>query len=323
MDDLRRAKEDTEGTSSRPPLGGIQAAGPPTAVQLAEVERQMTGFEKATIRWTRTAGIMSCFAALFVCAQWWEMHEGGADTHNLAVAAANQAAWTQRLATVADTESGDMKELAEHTKTVADQALIQAQAARDSVKAFQAELSQARKETEVAQEAQRALVKVDVAINGDPHLDSDGSAHASFTFVPHNIGHSTALDVTVYAKLHAMLTESLTFEGLEERFCEDFRVPTGKPHDIFPGDSYSEQIDIAMASNEVKKASTPEAPQLFMQLSGCVQYRSGPSSRDLHQTPFDYVLADTINTSTGKVEIERKGIRLFNVTDTTSKSSKY
>ncbi len=71
------------------------ATGPATAEQLTEVEEQMTGFEKSTLRWAKTAVIMSGLAALFVCGQWWEMHKGSTDTHNLAAAAGSQAtaAW--------------------------------------------------------------------------------------------------------------------------------------------------------------------------------------------------------------------------------------
>jgi hypothetical protein len=67
-------------------------ASPATAEQLTEVEEQMSGFEKSTLRWAKTAVIMSGLAAIFVCAQWWEMHKGGIDTKNLATAAGTQAA---------------------------------------------------------------------------------------------------------------------------------------------------------------------------------------------------------------------------------------
>ena len=57
---------------------------------LSPNKEQMSGFEKATLRWARAAVIMSLLAAVFVCAQWWEMHEGGIDTHKLADAAVTQ-----------------------------------------------------------------------------------------------------------------------------------------------------------------------------------------------------------------------------------------
>ncbi len=59
--------------------------------QLNGIEREMTGFERATLRWARVAVIMSGLAALFVCLQWWEMRQGGIDTHTLATATKTQA----------------------------------------------------------------------------------------------------------------------------------------------------------------------------------------------------------------------------------------
>ncbi|WP_058185995.1 lysozyme inhibitor LprI family protein [Terracidiphilus gabretensis] len=82
-----------------------QATSDTAAQQLAKGEKEMSGFEKSTLRWAKTAVIMSGLAALFVCGQWYEMHEGGADTHNLATAAGTQAAQTTNLATSAGTQA--------------------------------------------------------------------------------------------------------------------------------------------------------------------------------------------------------------------------
>jgi hypothetical protein len=64
-----------------------------------------------------------------------EMHTGGEDTHNLALAAVNQATWTQRLAESTGTQSDRtrdladrMKDQADRTKTIAEQAIVQANA---------------------------------------------------------------------------------------------------------------------------------------------------------------------------------------------------
>ena len=118
---------------------------PTTTQQFQEVKERMTAFEKSTVRWTRVAVGVSILAAIFVCAQWWEMHEGGKDTHDLAVAAGNQATWTQRLADSAKIQSDKtqaladrtkdladrMKDQADQTKAMAGQAIIQANAARE------------------------------------------------------------------------------------------------------------------------------------------------------------------------------------------------
>ena len=66
-------------------------AKPATEQQLRNVEQQMTGFERSTLRWTKVAVILSGIAAILICAQWWEMHSGGVDTAKLAQAAVDQA----------------------------------------------------------------------------------------------------------------------------------------------------------------------------------------------------------------------------------------
>lgn len=96
---------------------------PATGQQLANVEKEMTGFELATLRWAKVAVLLSGLAAIFVCAQWWEMHTGGQDTHALAVAAGTQADRTKDLA-------DQMKLQADRTKDIADQAAIQAKASK-------------------------------------------------------------------------------------------------------------------------------------------------------------------------------------------------
>lgn len=97
MDDQAPATQDGNKSDAAPsPLDvanpdSSETAKPATAQQLQEVEEQMTGFEKATLRWAKVAVLMSFLAAAFVCAQWYEMHSGGVDTHTLAVAAKESA----------------------------------------------------------------------------------------------------------------------------------------------------------------------------------------------------------------------------------------
>src|ERR1700691_3436894 len=77
-------------------------AEPATAEQLTEVEKQMTGFEMATLRWAKIAVLLFGLAAVFVCAQWYEMHKGGEDTHALAQAADTQAKKMTDMSAAAD-----------------------------------------------------------------------------------------------------------------------------------------------------------------------------------------------------------------------------
>lgn len=106
-----------------------------TAQQIEKVEEEMSGFEKSTLRWARTAVIMSGLAAIFVCLQWWEMHTSGTDTHSLAISAGDQASRMQDFANRMKDQADQTKDLADRmkkqadeTKIIAAQAVIQANA---------------------------------------------------------------------------------------------------------------------------------------------------------------------------------------------------
>jgi hypothetical protein len=167
-------QDSTQSHSDPPPTvppvlaepGSAPPREPASAQQLADVEKQMTGFEKATVRWAKAAVLMSGLAAVFVCLQWREMHTGGADTHSLAIAAKNQATWTQNLATNMQTQADRTKDLADRmkdqadrTKTIADQAVIQAQAAQVTAGAAKRSADAARSAAEEAELSQRPWIK--------------------------------------------------------------------------------------------------------------------------------------------------------------------
>jgi hypothetical protein len=103
------------------------------------VQREMTGFERGTLRWARVAVFMSALAAIFVCLQWWEMHTGGQDTHELAVAAKGQAEKMQSVSDAADKirqASQDMviqnQRIADNSQKAMDASNRQSKAALDA-----------------------------------------------------------------------------------------------------------------------------------------------------------------------------------------------
>jgi cell division protein FtsL len=145
MNDQNKPTEDgSESNSSLPPAQIAEpvhapASEPATAQQLQAVEKQTSSFEKATLRWAKLAVFMSAIAALFVCLQWYEMHSGGQDTHDLAAAAGKQADAAGKQADAAGKEvdrmkdfADKMKEQADRTKELAEQAKVQAAAAQKS-----------------------------------------------------------------------------------------------------------------------------------------------------------------------------------------------
>jgi len=99
-----------------------ETAQPATAQQLTDVERQMSSFERATLRWAKIAVCLSGVAALFVCAQWYEMRKGGKDTRTLAQAADTQAKRMADMSTAADKIREAAQNLVIQDQRIADNA---------------------------------------------------------------------------------------------------------------------------------------------------------------------------------------------------------
>jgi hypothetical protein len=136
------------------------AAQDTTAQELARVEKEMSGFERSTLRWARMAAMMSGAAALFVCLQWWEMHTGSVDTHSLAVAAGKQADrmkdFSDRMKEQSDRTkdlADRMKDQADRTKDLTDQATIQAKEARVAANAAKSAAETAKEALHVSERA--------------------------------------------------------------------------------------------------------------------------------------------------------------------------
>jgi hypothetical protein len=118
---------------------------PASTQQPANVEKEMTGFERATLLWAKVAVLMSGLAAIFVCAQWYEMHHGGQDTHALAVAAKAEASKMSAVSDAADKIRQAAQDMVVQDRRIADNAQEsletsnrQAQAALDAtIKNFQ------------------------------------------------------------------------------------------------------------------------------------------------------------------------------------------
>ncbi len=133
MGNQSAARDDNKNADSASPPTDITEANntkttePAFAQQLTSVEKQMSGFEKSTLRWAKVAVLMSFLAAVFVCAQWYEMHMGGADTHDLAVTAKDQAAAAKSQVEEMKKQGTDTHELAVAAKNQADAAKRQAE----------------------------------------------------------------------------------------------------------------------------------------------------------------------------------------------------
>jgi cell division protein FtsL len=137
------------------PVNPIPAE-PATAERLTEVEKQMTGFEKATLRWAKIAVLLSGLAALFVCAQWYEMHQGSGDTHTLAEQATKQVE-----------KMSDMSDAAEKIRIAAENMVTQDQRIADNAqKALNASIAMAHNEQRAWIIVPRKYGLVDFVANG-------------------------------------------------------------------------------------------------------------------------------------------------------------
>jgi cell division protein FtsL len=273
-----------------------QTTEPATAQQLANVEREMTGFEKATLRWAKVAVIMSGLVAIFVCAQCYEMYTGGKDTRDLAVAAGKQA---------------------DRTKDLVDQMTIQAGATHDLAVAAgkQADASKALVDLTAKQftasqrlvESQRASVSVVFASVINPITFHDGGLSFVFSVTLKNNGRLAANKVKVrYTAYFSQWGKNIFSEPMERQrdFCikpnitRDSRIALrGLTSEvavtILPGDAKEWQINFGMGGPTDSdifewpppESKLPQTKRVYPIVVGCVDYQSGVMTEP-YQTGF-------------------------------------
>jgi hypothetical protein len=276
---------------------------PATAQQLEEVEEKMSGFERSTLRWARTAVIVSGFAFVVVCAQWYEMHTSGTDTHNLAVSAGNQATWTQALAKNMQTQADRTKDLADRmkdqtdrtkdvadrTKDIASQAVIQAGAA----------INTAETARDALQIGNRPWVKITPAIV-EPLTFKDAGATMTTDNIIENVGSSVALHVLSWEDVIPLDPDGSmkTARARQEEWCGAHRhIQKGEVSGsvLFPHDPKRERMGMGPPMSKVNEAKAKNAlipGKVGFVLVGCVSYRSSFESDTAfgHQTRFIYRL---------------------------------
>src|SRR2546428_2451730 len=126
------AEHNGSSTEKSQPLNA-PAREPATQAQFQKVEQEMGSYERATLRWARTAVIASLATGIFIALQWREMRNGGSDTHALAEAAKVQSE-------EAEAQTEKMKDLISNIGAVADSAKRSADIAKatldDSKRSF-------------------------------------------------------------------------------------------------------------------------------------------------------------------------------------------
>ena len=215
--------------------------------QLQKIEREMTGFERATLRWAKVAVIMSALAALFVCLQWWEMHQGGAYTHTLAQAADTQAKKMTDMSTAADKIRQAAEDMVTQDRRIADNAQKALDASSKQSKAsLDASIVSSRLE-------QRAWVGVtDLHLVGTIEAGKPISAVA----VLNNTGRTIARDVRSVLVVHTSLGP-IDIEEYSKHPDEPMGEPFGLKQGVF--NLFPNQIMNLPAQSGVPDAEAVEA----------------------------------------------------------------
>lgn len=224
-----------------------------------------------------------------------EMHEGGVDTHDLAVAASKQA---DRMKDLADR----MKDQAEATHDLAVAAGKQADASR----AFADLTAQQFTASQRLIESQRASITVAFAYVNNPVTFQDGSLSVVFSVALRNVGRLTANKVKIRFKPYfSQWGENIFSEPMRQQrdFCakpnvlrlrKDLRDLRGLTSDdaltITPGETKESQINFGMGKpSQGELVEFPNDPtgkkRVFPIVVGCVDYQSG-AMIEPHQTGF-------------------------------------
>ena len=310
--------ETTQGTpaiKTAEVVSAVENSQPATQQQLAEVKQELSAFEKATLRWTRTTAGIGLVTAAFICLQWCEMRSGSGDTHSLAVAAGKQADRMQdfvnRMQSQVDRTkdlADRMKDQADRTRTIAEQAVIQARAANTSADAA---INTAQIGQQQLDASQRPWI-TEVAQIGTPIEFNVNGVSITFLFTLDNIGHSPAEKVWVEAKLINTIASGMPSIEEHQRVCGG---PTGvTPKNftlgeiLFPSKPFSWGWTWTIPWSEIQGQRAPNllGPLLY----GCIEYNYGLSSKR-HSTPFRYVVVQTdgrLLVQDGGFNVSTKGI---------------
>lgn len=249
----------------------------------------MSAFERSTLSWARAAVGISALAAGFICLQWWEMRKGGTDTHDLAVAAEQQAARTKDLA-------DRMKEQADSTRTIADQAIIQARA---NQKLAQNATDTLANDREAFREEQRAWMGVESAA-GRPLIASAPWAVQMAFF---NSGRTPARDLQIAVMYKISIVPLSGPPARDIKALRFHRVESVAPQGHYylnmgtsPGAEGASAF--ATRSGKILVAEYPfiKSGRLFLYYYGILKYDDGFGNRKW--TQFCILLA---NPQTGEV----------------------
>lgn len=255
------------------------------------------------------AGVTAIATVIYCFVAWWTLREirgGSVDTHNLAVAASNQAEWAKRLATNMQTQADRTKELSEgtkvlaermkdqadRTKTIADQAIIQAQAAQVTADAARrsadaatsaAATDKSALETQTSPWLGITAEEASYAVSVNP-----GGVSMGIRIKLHNYGNSPAIDVRIVTAPEAIAPIPPQIKLSEKAFqlCSRSTELTKEAPD-----SPADQLVVwPTDTRELQSNSFNNMPGRYTTtyLPGCISYRD--ITGRIHHTFFDYAI---------------------------------
>jgi hypothetical protein len=270
-------------------------AQPEPGNEFHEIEREMTGFERGTLRWAKVAVLMSALAAIFVCLQWWEMHTGGKDTSALAQAAGTQANKMKNMSEAAD----DFKDSAFWIEQHMDDAATSIQdsvdtADRNAQKTLRFQKQSGKAMLEEMQTQTRLSVRPYVGLDESSDviqtapLDIEPSMTPPANFYPLRVkNYSISVATNVFAVAALVVADDMyTVWEEQSNKCSDALI--GKPEigfTVFP----NRDKTLNLAALPVFKSKHPGS-RLQVWLTGCVSYRD--QFNYLYRTKFMFMLVD-------------------------------
>lgn len=100
--DSKQSPESSPPIQGAEPLNPIKTAQPQADSEFQDVKRQLTGYERSTLRLTWIIVGVNLLTCIFIGLQWREMKSGSSDTHALAEAAQTQAGKMSNMSDAAD-----------------------------------------------------------------------------------------------------------------------------------------------------------------------------------------------------------------------------
>ncbi len=259
------------------------ATQPATQQQLADVKKEMSDYERSSVRWMKVTAVIYAVTALFILLQWHTMEQTLTEMKSSGATATKQL-WDAigNMNWMARTADGALRQTRESM----------AAGDRQSKAALAASISQGKAGLDVSirslEWSQRPWITESSQI-AEPIVFNVNGANITFLFMLDNIGHSPADKVWIEAKLMNMIAGGMPSAEDHRRVCEGPPVIPQKTFTLgevlFPGKASPWAWTWTIPWSEIQG---PVAPNLLAPvLYGCIEYNYGLSSKR-HSTPFSY-----------------------------------